>query len=630
PAKCWRSSISLNINEIIMANLPPPNNDPNVLEDEHAPTPEHASIAPNLAPIQPNEYLANDEVDPEEEPEEEEEPIPKQALVAPIGFAPQRISGHDPNNNNGWIEEDDKDEVEAEEEDEEEIEDEKDEEMEVEDNDGENDDTEMYNPYEEADPLNRPPPSLEIAEREIMNAPITRNTLQPIPHIRQFSGTFYVGEGSSATVFNPALCKVYPPRPMVNDLNALYSRVKTLTKQMWDRFRVESSSSRRLERNYMRVDSFDDDLTALDSIFREQMQEMKKLVGGLNEQFQQIQERDLKAKNEISRIRLRAAKEKAEYNHMEAKDNAVRADAAGDRGAAIRAERERVREEETRAGGPAGGPAAAPVAQECTFVGFMKCGPTQFHRTEGAVRLSRWFEKMESTFEISECAERRKVKFATATLHGRALTWWNSQVATLGLEVANGKSWTEVKQMMIDEFCPTEEVQRLEDELRHLKLRDMNIAVYTERFNELALLCPDVVPNEKKKVELYIKGLPEIIKGETTSSRPTILNDVVRMTHTLMEQKIQAKYEKIAEGNKRRWENNNQGGNNNCNNNNNNRNNNDNRNNNNNHNNRGNDRDNNRHNQYNQRRPDGTRAMTASQNNVVDKGGPALKCNRYS
>ncbi|GKC43018.1 putative reverse transcriptase domain-containing protein [Tanacetum coccineum] len=287
--------------------------------------------------------------------------------------------------------------------------------------------------------------------------------------------------------------------------------------------------------------------------------------------------------------------------------------------AAIKAERERVREEATRAGGPAGGLAAMSVARECTFVGFMKCGPTQFHGTEGAIKLCRWFEKMESTFRINECAKRNKVKFATATLHGRALTWWNSQVATLGLMVANGKSWTEVKQKMLDEFCPTEEVQRLEDELIHLKLRDMNIVAYTERFNELALLCPDVVPNEKKKVELYIKGLLEIIKGETTSSRPAMLNEVVRMAHTLMEQKIQAKNERIAEGNKRRWKNNNQGGNNN-------RNNNDNRN---NYNNRGNYHDNNRHNQYNQRRQDGARAMTAAQNNVVDQGGPAPKSNRY-
>nr|GEW85527.1 reverse transcriptase domain-containing protein [Tanacetum cinerariifolium] len=56
-----------------------------------------------------------------------------------------------------------------------------------------------------------------------------------------------------------------------------------------------------------------------------------------------------------------------------------------------------------------------------------------------------------------------------------------AQVTTLGREVANGRPWTKVKQMMTDEFHPTEEVQRLKDELRHLKLRDMNIAAYTKR-----------------------------------------------------------------------------------------------------------------------------------------------------
>nr|GEV88931.1 putative reverse transcriptase domain-containing protein [Tanacetum cinerariifolium] len=186
-----------------------------------------------------------------------------------------------------------------------------------------------------------------------------------------------------------------------------------------------------------------------------------------------------------------------------------------------------------------------------------------FHETKGAVGLVRWFEKIENTFKICKCEEGRKVKFATATLHGRALTWWNSQVATLGHEVANGIPWTKVKQMMTDDFCPTEEVQRLEDELIHLKLRDMNVAAYTERFNELALLCPDAIPNEKKKVELYIKGLSEIIKGETTSSRPATLNESVRMAHALMKQKVQATNERIAEGLKKKWKNNNQGNNNN-------------------------------------------------------------------
>nr|GEV38315.1 putative reverse transcriptase domain-containing protein [Tanacetum cinerariifolium] len=94
--------------------------------------------------------------------------------------------------------------------------------------------------------------------------------------------------------------------------------------------------------------------------------------------------------------------------------------------AAIRAERERVRMEATRVGGPARGPMAAPMARECSFTGLMKYGPTQFHETEGPVGLVCCFEKMENTFEISECAEGKKVKFATTTLYGRALTWWNS------------------------------------------------------------------------------------------------------------------------------------------------------------------------------------------------------------
>nr|GFB26165.1 putative reverse transcriptase domain-containing protein [Tanacetum cinerariifolium] len=54
---------------------------------------------------------------------------------------------------------------------------------------------------------------------------------------------------------------------------------------------------------------------------------------------------------------------------------------------------------------------AAPVAHECTFAGFMKCNPTAFRGTEGAVELLRWFKKTENVFGISECAEGKKVRY---------------------------------------------------------------------------------------------------------------------------------------------------------------------------------------------------------------------------
>nr|GEZ71852.1 hypothetical protein [Tanacetum cinerariifolium] len=72
----------------------------------------------------------------------------------------------------------------------------------------------------------------------------------------------------------------------------------------------------RAEKNNMRMDSFDDDLTALYSTLRDQIQEMKKFMAELNERLQQIQERDIRAENEMLRIRLRATEEKAKIRNQ--------------------------------------------------------------------------------------------------------------------------------------------------------------------------------------------------------------------------------------------------------------------------------------------------------------------------
>nr|GEY02502.1 putative reverse transcriptase domain-containing protein [Tanacetum cinerariifolium] len=97
------------------------------------------------------------------------------------------------------------------------------------------------------------------------------------------------------------------------------------------------------------------------------------------------------------------------------------------------------------AGGAEAGDArpAVPEITGCTYVTFMKCNPQTFKGTEGAVKLCQWFEKLESVFRISDCKEKDKVKFATATLQGRALTWWNGRIASMSIDAANGTLWTE-------------------------------------------------------------------------------------------------------------------------------------------------------------------------------------------
>ncbi|GJU72919.1 putative reverse transcriptase domain-containing protein [Tanacetum coccineum] len=95
----------------------------------------------------------------------------------------------------------------------------------------------------------------------------------------------------------------------------------------------------------------------------------------------------------------------------------------------------------------------------------------------------------------------KKVRFTAGTLQGPTLTWWNTK------------------------FCPIEEVQRMDHELWNLKVKEYNIVAYTQRFNELALMYLRMVEPERVKVDAYIRGLTNNIKGEVTSSKPANLNE---------------------------------------------------------------------------------------------------------
>lgn len=62
----------------------------------------------------------------------------------------------------------------------------------------------------------------------------------------------------------------------------------------------------------------------------------------------------------------------------------------------------------------------------------------------------------------------------------------------------------ELKKLMLDEYCPRGEVQKLEQELWNLTVKDSNIEAHISRFSDLALLCPGMITSESKKVERFI------------------------------------------------------------------------------------------------------------------------------
>ncbi|GJS95804.1 putative reverse transcriptase domain-containing protein [Tanacetum coccineum] len=117
------------------------------------------------------------------------------------------------------------------------------------------------------------------------------------------------------------------------------------------------------------------------------------------------------------------------------------------------------------------------TARPCFYADFMKCQPLKFKGTEGVVGLTRC------------CFDMGKIK-------------------------------------------------KLEIELWNLKVKGNDVLTYTERFQELTLICTKFVANETEKVDNYISGLPDNIYGNVKSSRPKTLYVTIELANDLMDQKL--------------------------------------------------------------------------------------------
>nr|GEY36236.1 hypothetical protein [Tanacetum cinerariifolium] len=143
------------------------------------------------------------------------------------------------------------------------------------------------------------------------------------------------------------------------------------------------------------------------------------------------------------------------------------------------------------------------TARLCFYADFMKCQPFNFKGTEGVVSLTRWIEKMESVFQMSGCAVE------------------NQEV---------------LKKKMTDKYCPQGEIKKLEIELWNLKVKENNVSAYTERFQELTLICTN--------------GLPDNIYGSVKASKPKTLDETIELANDLMDQKLRT-YAERQSNNKR-------------------------------------------------------------------------------
>ncbi|GJX78827.1 putative reverse transcriptase domain-containing protein [Tanacetum coccineum] len=104
---------------------------------------------------------------------------------------------------------------------------------------------------------------------------------------------------------------------------------------------------------------------------------------------------------------------------------------------------------------------------------------------------------------------------------------------------------------MTDKYCPQGEIKKLEIELWNLKVKGNDVPAYTERFQELTLICTKFVANETEKVDKYISGLPDNIYGNVKSARPKTLDETIELANDLMDQKLRTYAERQSD-NKRK------------------------------------------------------------------------------
>ncbi|GJT70924.1 putative reverse transcriptase domain-containing protein, partial [Tanacetum coccineum] len=128
----------------------------------------------------------------------------------------------------------------------------------------------------------------------------------------------------------------------------------------------------------------------------------------------------------------------------------------------------------------------------------------------------------------SSSGERRQSHVKSSlllVLFREMLSWWNSYVKTISQEVVYGMTWKTLKKIMTDKYCPRGEIKKLEIELWNLKVKGTDVLSYNQRFQESALMCGRMFPEESDEVEKYFGGLPDMIQGKHQAKNKRKLDD---------------------------------------------------------------------------------------------------------
>ncbi|KAI3797403.1 hypothetical protein L1987_32660 [Smallanthus sonchifolius] len=189
----------------------------------------------------------------------------------------------------------------------------------------------------------------------------------------------------------------------------------------------------------------------------------------------------------------------------------------------------------------------------CTYKGFKEGDPPKFDGNKDSVATFEWIERMNAVINISECRPDQAVKYVAHSFTNEALSWWRNIQRTNSPNALSRMTWEDLKKLIIQKFCPQNEIDRVENEFLNFKAGSKTHRQYTSRFNELAQLVPHLVEIEERMIKYYVKGLPQRVRVHVKSNLPSTFESVVNLSGIVYDD--YANEDIAPEAPKRKWEN---------------------------------------------------------------------------
>ncbi|GJZ11629.1 reverse transcriptase domain-containing protein [Tanacetum coccineum] len=139
------------------------------------------------------------------------------------------------------------------------------------------------------------------------------------------------------------------------------------------------------------------------------------------------------------------------------------------------------------------GPTGTPAVKTGNYKEFISCQP----------------------FYFNDMPKKQSNTYATRTLSDDALSWWNAYSQPMGMEQANQTTWTKLKRLLTNKYCPRTKIRKMEEELIQLDCKGKYLKPMLKNTKKLTFYvqtwCQTTINSWKLSSGDYLKALKEML-----------------------------------------------------------------------------------------------------------------------